>query len=94
MSPFNRFVCLLPPSLQWVPWLLLAEALRFSAAFKPVLPVGDGFFFVTHGAGDVLGWLVHIPVTIAVVGIEQPAIDTDGIGKRSAELIALVVAHV
>jgi|SRR5580704_4728422 hypothetical protein len=23
MSPFDRFVCLLPPSLQWVPWPLL-----------------------------------------------------------------------
>ena len=31
MSPFNRFVRLLPPSLQWVPWPLLAEALRFPA---------------------------------------------------------------
>jgi hypothetical protein len=29
MSPFNRYVRLLPPSLQWVPWPLLAEALRF-----------------------------------------------------------------
>jgi hypothetical protein len=29
MSPFNRFVRLLPPSLQWVSWPLLAEALRF-----------------------------------------------------------------
>jgi hypothetical protein len=25
MSPFNRFVCLFPPSLQRVPWPLLAE---------------------------------------------------------------------
>ena len=29
MSPFIRFVHLFPPSLQWVPWPLLAEALRF-----------------------------------------------------------------
>src|SRR6516164_2537468 len=30
MSPFNRFVRLLPPSLQWIPWPPLAGALRFS----------------------------------------------------------------
>jgi hypothetical protein len=29
MSPFSRFVCLFPPSLQWVPWPPLAGALRF-----------------------------------------------------------------
>jgi hypothetical protein len=26
---FGRYVRLFPPSLQWVPWPLLAEALRF-----------------------------------------------------------------
>ena len=30
MFPFFRFVHLFPPSLQWVPWPLLAEALRFT----------------------------------------------------------------
>ncbi len=29
MFPFDRFVRLFPPSLQWVPWPLLSEALRF-----------------------------------------------------------------
>jgi hypothetical protein len=29
MFPFVRFVRLFPPSLRWVPWPLLAEALRF-----------------------------------------------------------------
>jgi hypothetical protein len=29
MFPFARYVHLFPPSLQWVPWPLLAEALRF-----------------------------------------------------------------
>ena len=29
MFPFVRYVHLLPPSLQWVPWPLLTEALRF-----------------------------------------------------------------
>src|SRR6202790_4501768 len=29
MSPFNRYVRLFPPSLQWVPWPPLAGALRF-----------------------------------------------------------------
>jgi hypothetical protein len=28
MFSFGRYVCLLPPSLRWVPWPLLAEALR------------------------------------------------------------------
>ena len=27
---FNRYVTLFPPSLQWIPWPLLSEALRFS----------------------------------------------------------------
>jgi hypothetical protein len=30
MFPFVRYVHLFPPSLQRVPWPLLAEALRFS----------------------------------------------------------------
>jgi hypothetical protein len=30
MSPFNRFVRLLPPSLRWIPWPPLTGALRFS----------------------------------------------------------------
>ena len=29
MFPFARYVHLFPPSLQWVPWPLLTEALRF-----------------------------------------------------------------
>src|SRR5580692_6730207 len=29
MSPFSRFVRLLPPSLQWVPWPPVSGALRF-----------------------------------------------------------------
>jgi hypothetical protein len=29
MCPFTRFVFLFPPSLQWVPWPPLSEALRF-----------------------------------------------------------------
>jgi len=29
MFPFARYVHLFPPSLQWVPWPLLSEALRF-----------------------------------------------------------------
>jgi len=29
MFPFVRYVHLFPPSLQWVPWPLLPEALRF-----------------------------------------------------------------
>jgi hypothetical protein len=29
MFPFVSYVHLFPPSLQWVPWPLLAEALRF-----------------------------------------------------------------
>jgi hypothetical protein len=29
MFDFVRYVHLFPPSLQWVPWPLLAEALRF-----------------------------------------------------------------
>lgn len=30
MSPFNRYVRLLPPSLQWILWPPLAGALQFS----------------------------------------------------------------
>jgi len=30
MFPFASYVHLFPPSLQWVPWPLLSEALRFS----------------------------------------------------------------
>jgi len=31
LSPFNRFVRLLPPSLQWPLWPPLAGALQFAA---------------------------------------------------------------
>src|SRR5215469_11078875 len=55
MFPFSRFVRLLPPSLQWVPWPPLAGALRFPTVIGTV-----GFYDCSRSVRNPSGRLLEL----------------------------------